>query len=60
MLSRNNSMMSKKGHNSAINLWKMMCHNPKLNIVTIYAYTRFGQNPFKFVLKILSGKEILT
>ena len=27
----------------AINIWKMMCNNPKLNLVNINAYIKFGE-----------------
>ena len=35
-----------------------MCNNPKLDLVNINAYIKFGENKFE-VLKILSGNEIL-
>ena len=43
-MSENNILTSIKGHNSAVNLQKMMHNNPNLN-VNINAYAKFGQNP---------------
>ena len=45
-----------KGHNSGTNLRKMTCNNPKLDLVNMNAYIKFGEN--MSVLKILSGNEI--
>ena len=50
---------SMKGHNSVINLRKLMCNNPKLDVFNINAYTQFGQI-LSIFLKILSCNEILT
>ena len=34
-----------KGHiNSGTDVWKMGCNNPKLDLVTINAYIKFGEN----------------
>ena len=51
----NEILTSVKGHDSIINVRKMMCNNinPNLDLVCINAYT-------KFVLKILSGNKIMT
>ena len=35
------NLTSVKGHNSITKL-KMMCNNPNLDLVNIYAYTKFG------------------
>ena len=53
ILSRNEILTSIKGHNSVINLYKLMCNNPNLDMQNL---AKFHQ----FVLKILSGNEILT
>ena len=34
-----------KGRNSVMNKEKLMLDNPKLDVVIIYAYAKFGQNP---------------
>ena len=31
------------GHNSGTNVRKMMCNNPKLNLIKINANTKFGE-----------------
>ena len=41
--SRNKIMTLIKSHNSVTNLQKMMCNDPDLHLVNIYAYTKFGK-----------------
>ena len=48
LLSGNEIMTSFKGHNSVLNLWILTLNNPKLDVVNINAYVKFGQNPSKF------------
>ena len=48
-----------KGHNSGTNTRKRMCNNPKLDLVNMNAYIKFGENLSEFVLKILSKNKIL-
>ena len=38
---------------------KLMLNNPKLDVVNIYAYAKFDQNPF-ILLNILTANKILT
>ena len=38
----------------------MTGNNPNQNLVNSKAYVEFGQIPYPFVLKIISGNEILT
>ena len=33
-----------KGHNSGTHFQKMMCNNPKLDLVNINAYIKIGEN----------------
>ena len=33
-----------KGHNSSTNLRKMACNNPKLDLVNMNAYIKYGEN----------------
>ena len=33
-----------KGHNSGTNLRKMTCNNPKLDLVNMNAYVKFGES----------------
>ena len=33
-----------KGHNSGTNMRKMTCDNPKLDLVNMNAYVKFGEN----------------
>ena len=47
-----------KGHNSGTNVLKMTCNNPKLDLVDMNVYIKFGEN-LSIYLKILSGNEIL-
>ena len=49
-----------KGRNSVKILRKMTGSNPKLDLVNDDVHTKFGQILSEFVLKILSGNEILT
>ena len=61
ILSGNEILMSLKGRNSDKILRKMTCNNPKLDLVDdvvqcIQNLVRF----YQYVLKILSGNEILT
>ena len=58
MLSRNEILILFKGRNSVMNIRKLTFNNTKLDVVNIYAYAKFGQNPL-ILLKILSGNEIL-
>ena len=39
-------LTSFKGHNSVLNWRKLTVNNPKLDVVNINAYEKFGQNPF--------------
>ena len=43
ILSGNEILTPIKGHNSVINLWKLMCNIPNLDIVNINAYAKLGQ-----------------
>ena len=36
-------MESIKGHNSGTNVQKMMCYNPKVDLVNMNAYIKFGE-----------------
>ena len=45
ILSGNDILTSIKGHNSVINLWKLTCNNPNLDVVNINAYAKLGQIP---------------
>ena len=51
-------MTSIKSHNSVTNLQKMMCKDPDLDLVNIYAYTKFGKI-LSIFFKILRGKFIM-
>ena len=44
ILSGNEILASKKGHNSGTKFQKMMCNNPKLDLVNINAYIKFVEN----------------
>ena len=46
ILSGNEILTSFKGCNSVTSWWKWMINKPKLDVVSINAYTKFGQNPF--------------
>ena len=46
ILSGNEILKSFKGHNSVTNLRKWTLNNPKTDVVSINAYSKFGQNPF--------------
>ena len=39
-------LRSFKGRNSVINRQKLRLNNPKLDVVNIYIYAKFGKNPF--------------
>ena len=43
ILSGNKILTSIKGHNSVKILQKMMCNNPKLDLVNVDIHTKFGQ-----------------
>ena len=43
ILSRNEILMSMKGHNSIKILRKIMGNNPKLDLVSVDVHTKFGQ-----------------
>ena len=45
ILSGNDILTSFKGHNSVTNWQKWTFNNPKLDVINIYAYAKFGQNP---------------
>ena len=45
ILSGNEILTSIKGHNSVINLQKLTCNNPNLDLVNINAYAKVGQLP---------------
>ena len=34
-----------KGHNCVVYSWKLMCHNPNLDLVNVNAYPKFGLIP---------------
>ena len=44
ILSGNGVLVQIKGHNSGTNIRNRMCNNPKLDLVNINAYIRFGEN----------------
>ena len=44
ILSGNKNLVLIKGHRSGINFRKMTSNNPKLDIVNINAYKKFGEN----------------
>ena len=44
LLSRNEILMLFKGRNSVMKR-KLTLNNPKLDVVNIYAYAKFGKNP---------------
>ena len=46
ILSGNEILTSFKGHNSVMNGRNWMLNNPKLDVVNINEYAKFGQNPF--------------
>ena len=41
-------MTSFQGHNSVLNWQKLTLYYPKLDVVNINAYAKFGQNQLKF------------
>ena len=43
-INENEILVLFKGHNSGPNVRKMTCNNPKLNLVNMNAYTKFGEN----------------
>ena len=43
ILSGNEILTSIKGHNSVKILRKMMCNNPKLDLVNVVVHTKFGR-----------------
>ena len=43
IFSGNNILAKIKGHNSGKNLWNMTGNNPKLDLVNIKAYIKFGE-----------------
>ena len=43
ILSGNEILAIIKGHNSCTNVQKMICNNPKLDLVNINAYIKFGE-----------------
>ena len=45
LLSRNEILTSIKGHNSIINLRKLVYNNPNPDLVNINAYAKFGHIP---------------
>ena len=46
ILGGNEILMSFKGQNSVLNWRNLTLKNPKLDVVNINAYPKFGQNPF--------------
>ena len=46
ILSGNEILTSFKGHKSVLNWRKLTLNNPKLDVVNIDQYAKFGQNPF--------------
>ena len=54
-----NFNQSIKGHNSAANLRKVTGSNPNLDFVNINMHIQNLAKFYRFVLKILSGNEIL-
>ena len=56
-----------QGHNSVVNLRKLMCNNSNLELINVYycitssaIHLRKLTKFYRFVHKVLSGKEILT
>ena len=43
ILSGNEIWAQIKGHNSSINAQKMTCNNPKVDLVNMNAYIKFGE-----------------
>ena len=43
ILSGNEIVAYTKGHNSGIKVRKIMCNNPKLDLVNINAFIKFGE-----------------
>ena len=43
ILSGNKSLVQIKDHNSGTNVRKMTCNNPKLDLVNMDAYLKFGE-----------------
>ena len=46
ILSGNDFLTLFKGWNFILNWRKLTLNNPKLDVVNIYAYAKFGKNPF--------------
>ena len=44
IFSRNEILLSIKGHSFVTIVRKMMCNNPKLDLVNMNAYIKFGEN----------------
>ena len=44
ILSGNEILVLIRGHNSGINVRKILCNNPKLDLANINAYIKFGEN----------------
>ena len=59
ILSGNKLSTIAKDHNSVVNLQKMTCNNPNLDLVMINAYAKFYKF-HQFFHKILSGNKSLT
>ena len=50
-----------KGHNSVVNLWRLPCNNPTLDLVKVNAYAKFYFiKMHRYIHKIYSGNKILT
>ena len=45
LLSGNKILTITKGHNSVVNLWKLTCNNPTLDLVKVNAYAKVYQMP---------------
>ena len=43
ILSGNKSLVQIKGHNSSTNRQKMTCNDPKVDLVNMNAYIKFGE-----------------
>ena len=58
ILDRNEILAQIKGHDSGTNVKKMMCDNPKLDLVNMNAYIKFGEN-ISVSSQNMSGNEII-
>ena len=58
--SKNQSLITIKGHNSVVNLRKTKIYITNVDTVYYKVYTKFGLNLSIYVLKIWSKNQILT